>query len=53
MFILRKREQTERERERTSRGEAVGGIERITSRLHAASIEPSVGLEPTNHEIMT
>ena len=45
-FIYFKREkegQRERERER----------ERILSRLHTVSTEPSVGLEPTNHEIMT
>ena len=29
------------------------GKERITSRLHAVSTEPVVGLDPTNHEIMT
>ena len=33
----------ERERER----------ERIPSRLSTVSTEPDVGLEPTNHEIMT
>ena len=27
--------------------------ERIPSRLHIVSAEPDVGLEPTNHEIMT
>ena len=27
--------------------------ERIPSRLRPASTEPTVGLEPTNHEIMT
>ena len=27
--------------------------ERIPSRLYAVSTEPDVGLEPTNHEIMT
>ena len=27
--------------------------ERVPSRLHAVSAEPVVGLDPTNHEIMT
>ena len=27
--------------------------QRIPSRIHAVSTEPDVGLEPTNHEIMT
>ena len=40
---------------RVSRGgyETDGGIERILSRLHTVSMEPNLGLEPTNHEIMT
>ena len=29
------------------------GKERIPSRLHTVSTEPDVGLELTNHEIMT
>ena len=33
--------------------ETDGGIERILSRLHTVSMEPDLGLEPTNHEIMT
>ena len=47
VFILKKG--------RVSRGgyETDGGIERILSRLHTVSMEPDLGLEPTNHEIMT
>uniref|UniRef100_A0A673TQ91 Uncharacterized protein n=1 Tax=Suricata suricatta TaxID=37032 RepID=A0A673TQ91_SURSU len=29
------------------------GRERIPGRLHAVSMEPSVGLKPTNYEVMT
>ena len=29
------------------------GKKRIPSRLHATNTEPHVGLNPTNHEIMT
>ena len=36
---------TERERER--------GRERILIRLHIVSAEPDMGLNPTNHEIMS
>ena len=43
----------ERERERTSRGGAERGRQRILSRLCAVSTEPDVGLEPTNREMMT
>ena len=39
--------QRERERERE------GKRERIPSRPQAVSTEPDLGLEPTNHEIMT
>ena len=39
----------ERERERERDTET----ERIPSRLHTASEEPDVGLETTNHEIVT
>ena len=42
----------ERERERTSE-EGQKERERIPGRLHTATTEPSVGLELTNHEIMT
>ena len=37
--------QRERERERER--------ERVPSRLHTVNTEPSMGLDPTNHEIMT
>ena len=44
----------EREREHKSgEGQRERGRERIPSRLHTTSTEPDVGLEPTNHEIMT
>ena len=43
----------ERKRERESRGGAERGIDRIPSRLCTASVEPTPGLEPMNHEIMT
>ena len=43
----------ERERQRASRRGAVGGRDRIPSRLHAVSTEPDAKLELTNHEIMT
>ena len=42
-----------RERERTSGIGAERGRERIPSRLCTISTEPEVGLEPTNHKIMT
>ena len=46
LFILRERQQgRDRERER--------GRERIPSRLHAVSMEPNSGLDPTNEEMMT
>ena len=46
LFILRERERAQgRARER--------GKERIPSRLHTVSAEPSAGLELTNSEIMT
>ena len=51
MFILREREREKRENE-CGRGRE-RGRERITSRLHAVSTEPYVGLDPTNREIMT
>ena len=37
----------QKERERESERE------RVPSRLHAVSTEPKVGLDPTNHKIMT
>ena len=50
----------ERERERERESVSGGGAERegdteseAGSRLPAISAEPDVGLEPTNHEIMT
>ena len=53
MFVF----ETETERDRVLAG---GGAERegdteseAGSRLRAVSTEPHVGLEPTNHEIMT
>ena len=52
---MRERER-ERERERASMCMHEGGGaeregDRIPSRLHAASKEPDVGLEPTKHKI--
>ena len=41
------------EREPVSRGGAEREGERIPSRLWAVSTEPDLGLEPTDHEIMT
>ena len=41
------------ERERTQVGEGQRERETISSRLQAVSTEPSVELEPLNHEIMT
>ena len=45
----------ERERERASAGEEQRekGRERIPSRLCAVSVEPEVGLDPMNCEIVT
>ena len=40
-------------RERVSRGGAEKETEKISSRLCTVSAEPSMGLEPTNHEIMS
>ena len=40
-------------RENTGAGEGQRGRERIPGRLHAASIEPDVGLHPTDPEIVT
>ena len=34
-------------------GQGEGDTERIQIRLHIVIAEPDVGLEPTNHEIMT
>ena len=34
-------------------GRAEGEGKRIPSRLSTVSVEPIMGLEPTNHEIMT
>ena len=39
--------------ERESKTGREGGREKIPSRLHAVSAEPDVGLELTNHEIVT
>ena len=36
-----------------SRAGAEKGRDRLSSRLHAVSVEPSVGLELTNCEIVT
>ena len=47
-FILRRRK-----RERPCVGEWGRGRERFSSKLHAGSTEANVGLELTNHEIMT
>ena len=54
LFIYFERER-ERGRERTSKGgaEREKEKERILSRLHTVNAEPEVGLELTNHEIMT
>ena len=49
MFIFEK----EREREQ-KRGKTEGDTgSKAGSRLQAASTQPDVGLEPTNHDIMT
>ena len=45
--------QRERERERWRERERERERERIPSRFCTVSTEPSVGLEPTNCEIMT
>ena len=50
LFILR---EGERVCVCMSRGGAERGRQRIQSRLHTISAKPDVGLEPTNHEIMT
>ena len=42
-----------RERKSTSRGGAERGKKRIPSRPCPVSTEPDMGLDPTNHEIMT
>ena len=52
VYFLRERERA-RMSERTIRRGTERGKERILSRLRAASTEPSVGHELTNHEIMT
>ena len=43
----------ERESEQVSKGGAEKEGEGIPSRLHAVSMEPGVGLDLMNHEIMT
>ena len=43
----------ERERESKSWRDRESGRERIPSRLYTDSMEPDVGLEPMNREIMT
>ena len=48
-FILRERK---REGESMSGGGAERERKKIPSRLHAASVEPSAGLEPGNCEII-
>ena len=45
MCIYFKRDKRDRDRDRER--------ERIPSRLHAIRVEPSVGLDPTNPEILT
>ena len=52
LFILRER-QGERESERDRENEPGRGRERIPSRVHAVSAEADVGLDLTNHEIIT
>ena len=52
VFIWREREREEKAQLRVGEGTGRGG-ERIPSRLCALSAKPSVGLEPTNREIMT
>ena len=42
-----------RERLEAGDGQRERGRERIPSRLHTVSVEPDVGLELTNREIMT
>ena len=49
----RKRGERERDSERAGKGQKERERERIPSRLHAVSMEPDVGLEPMNCEIMT
>ena len=52
LFILKENEsESERECEQGKGRER--GRERIPSRLHTVSVEPNMGLEPTNCEIMT
>ena len=48
MFIY-----VERESEQAGEGQREGERERISSRPHAVSTEPDMGLDPMNHEIMT
>ena len=50
LFILRVREREHRYKSRRGRE---GERQRIPSRLCTGSMEPNVGLELTNHEIMT
>ena len=52
MYLFWERE-TERQRERMSRGGAGRGRERIPSSLRAVSMEPDMGLKLMNREIMT
>ena len=52
-FYLKKYFERENDRERMSGGGAERERERISSRLHAVSTEPDMGLDPTNQEIMT
>ena len=47
LFILRLRERVQAGKARERGGD------RIPSRLYTAGAEPNVGLEPTNHEIVT
>ena len=50
MFISKR----DRDRDRAGDGQREGDTEsKAGSRLRTVSTEPNVGLEPTNHEIMT
>ena len=52
MFIYFEREK-EREHVQAGERQRVRERERIPSSLHTISMEPDVGLDVTNHEIMT
>ena len=54
LFIYFERErERERQRKRAGEGQGQKERERIPSRFLAVSAEPKVGLDLTNHEIMT